>query len=56
MKTTQLYRTPIIEKIELDREISLQLVSATPDGEPEGNGWSANNAIQISDPLRDNNV
>jgi hypothetical protein len=53
MKTTQLYSTPIIEKIKLDREISLQLVSTNPDGEPSGNGWSANNAIQVNDPFQD---
>jgi len=42
MKATQQYKTPEIELIHLDSEISLQLQSADqPEGEPTGGEWSA---------------
>ncbi len=53
MKTTQLYISPEIELIHLDREISLQLESATPFGDPDGPGWSAKTFENTNIPLQE---
>lgn len=52
MKTIKLkYLSPIIERIGLDREISLILESPTPNEEP--NYWSKASENQKPDPLQE---
>jgi hypothetical protein len=48
MKTRTKYIEPEIELIRLDNEISLQLASSSPDGEPDEGEWLSHNTDQFN--------
>ena len=47
------YVQPVIECIELDNDISLQLESDLPDGDPSNPEWSSNDTFN-NDPYKGN--
>lgn len=47
------YVQPEVDRITLDREISLQLESAQPSGEPTAPEWSSNDYFN-NDPYKTN--
>ena len=52
-KTKQIYETPQIEEVRLDREISLVLVSLPPGGPDEGmNNLQAPDFFNANEPVK----
>jgi hypothetical protein len=46
------YVEPNIIRVELDNEISLDLESTLPDGEPFGDPWLSNNQFNNNSPMK----